>query len=91
MAASFVYQSVLVLSWKRCLASAAPEQVVGILGSDLKGTTSVSFNGTPATNFTVMSETVVKAIVPTGATTGMIEVSTPSGTLWSNVPFRIVR
>lgn len=66
-------------------------EVVGILGSDLKGTTSVSFNGTPATNFTVMSETVVKAIVPTGATTGMIEVSTPSGTLLSNLPFRIVR
>lgn len=66
-------------------------QVVGILGSDLKGTTSVSFNGTPATNFTVISETVVKAIIPAGATTGMIEVSTPSGTLSSNVPFRILR
>jgi len=66
-------------------------QVVGILGSDLKGTTAVSFNGTPATNFTIISETVVKAIIPAGATTGMIEVNTPSGTLSSNVPFRILR
>ena len=66
-------------------------QIVGILGSNLKGTTGVSFNGTPATSFTVISETVVKAIIPKGATTGMVEVSTPSGTLSSNVPFRILR
>jgi len=65
-------------------------QVIGIVGSDLKGTTSVSFNGTPATRFTVVSETVIKATVPTGATTGMIEVSIPNGGLLSNVSFRIL-
>jgi uncharacterized repeat protein (TIGR03803 family) len=64
---------------------------VGILGSDLTGAISVSFNGTPATDFTVISATVIKATVPLGATTGTIDVTTPTGTLSSNVPFRILR
>jgi uncharacterized repeat protein (TIGR03803 family) len=59
-----------------------------ILGSDLTGATSVSFNGTPAT-FTVVSATLIKTTVPTGATTGTLEVATPSGTLSSNVVFRV--
>jgi uncharacterized repeat protein (TIGR03803 family) len=59
-----------------------------ILGSDLTGATSVSFNGTPAT-FTVVSATLIKTTVPTGATTGTLEVTTPSGTLSSNVIFRV--
>ena len=62
---------------------------VNILGNNLTGTTSVSFNGTPAT-FTVISPTYIKAEVPSGATTGTIEVTTPSGTLSSNVPFGIL-
>lgn len=66
------------------------EGVVGILGSDLTGATGVSFNGTPARSFTVISKTVIKATVPTGATTGMIEVTTPSGTLSSNIAFRVL-
>ena len=60
-----------------------------ILGSDLTGTTGVSFNGTAAT-FTVASDTELKTSVPAGATTGVIEVVTPSGTLDSNVAFRVV-
>jgi uncharacterized repeat protein (TIGR03803 family) len=59
-----------------------------ILGSDLTGATSVTFNGTPAT-FTVVSATEIKTSVPTGATTGTLEVTTPSGTLSSNVIFRV--
>lgn len=65
-------------------------QAVGILGSDLTGTTGVSFNGTPATSFTVISRTAIKAIVPEGATTGVIEVTTPGATLWSNVVFHVI-
>jgi hypothetical protein len=64
-------------------------RVVGILGNGLKGTTSVSFNGTLAT-FTVKSGTYIKAAVPTGATTGYVTVSSPSGTLTSNVPFHVI-
>jgi uncharacterized repeat protein (TIGR03803 family) len=59
-----------------------------ILGNDLTGSTAVSFNGTAAT-FTVVSSTEIKATVPTGATTGTVEVTTPSRTLNSNVAFRV--
>jgi uncharacterized repeat protein (TIGR03803 family) len=59
-----------------------------ILGTDLTGATSVTFNGTPAT-FTVESPTAIKATVPTGANTGPVQVVTPSGTLTSNVPFQV--
>ena len=62
---------------------------VMILGTDLTGATSVSFNGTAAT-FTVVSATLITTTVPTGATTGPVTVVTPSsGTLTSNLPFTI--
>jgi uncharacterized repeat protein (TIGR03803 family) len=62
--------------------------VVKILGSDLTGATSVSFNDDPAT-FTVVSRYLITTTVPTGATTGKVQVVTPSRTLSSNVPFRV--
>jgi hypothetical protein len=65
-------------------------RVVGILGTDLTGTTGVSFNGTPATTFTVLSPTAIKVTVPSGATTGTIQVTTPKGTLKSNLAFKVV-
>ena len=63
-------------------------QNVEILGTNLTGSTSVTFNGTPAA-FTVESGSYIKTTVPAGATTGKVEVVTPSGTLSSNVPFRV--
>jgi uncharacterized repeat protein (TIGR03803 family) len=60
-----------------------------ILGSNLKGASSVSFNGTEA-EFKVVSATEITATVPTGATSGTIEVVTPKGTLLSNVPFQVL-
>jgi uncharacterized protein (TIGR03437 family) len=62
--------------------------VVIILGTNLTGTTSVTFNGTAAT-FTVKSTSEITTTVPTGATTGTVQVVTPGGTLSSNVPFRV--
>jgi uncharacterized protein (TIGR03437 family) len=62
----------------------------GILGQGLSGTTSVTLNGIPAT-FTVVSDTLIKATVPAGATTGYVTVTTPSGTLTSNVPFHVIK
>lgn len=59
-----------------------------ILGNDLTGASSVTFNGIPAA-FTVVSDTEIIAAVPTGATTGTVEVSRPHRTLRSNVPFQI--
>lgn len=62
---------------------------VGILGNGLKGTTNVRFNGAPA-SFTVVSDTYVTALLPASATTGKIEVTTPNGTLSSNVEFQVL-
>ena len=61
---------------------------VKILGTNLTGATSVTFNGTGA-QFTVVSKSEIKTTVPTGATTGPVEVTTPKGTLKSNVVFRV--
>ncbi|MFZ0953174.1 MAG: choice-of-anchor tandem repeat GloVer-containing protein, partial [Candidatus Sulfotelmatobacter sp.] len=60
-----------------------------ILGQGFTGTTSVSFNGTPAA-FTVESDTYLTAVVPAGASTGVVTVTTPGGTLTSNKTFRVV-
>jgi uncharacterized repeat protein (TIGR03803 family) len=68
--------------------SAAVGTTVGILGNNLTGTSNVSFNGVSAA-FNVVSDTYITATVPAGATTGMIEVTTPSGTLSSNVAFLV--
>ena len=67
----------------------APGNVVGILGNNLASTTSVSFNGVPAT-FKVISGTYLQAQVPSGATTGSITVTTSDGTRSSDVPFQVL-
>jgi uncharacterized repeat protein (TIGR03803 family) len=61
-------------------AAGEVDETVKILGSDLTGATSVTFNGTAAT-FTVVSRYLITTTVPTGATTGDVEVTTPEGTL----------
>jgi uncharacterized repeat protein (TIGR03803 family) len=62
---------------------------VNILGSDLTGATSVTFNGAAA-SFTAVSRFLITATVPPSATTGTVAVATPKGTLSSNVPFRVI-
>jgi uncharacterized repeat protein (TIGR03803 family) len=64
-------------------------QRIAILGNNLVGTTSLMFNGTAAT-FTVVSSTEILTTVPSGATTGPVQVVTPSGTLTSNVNFQVL-
>jgi uncharacterized repeat protein (TIGR03803 family) len=59
---------------------------VDILGNDLTGATSVTFNGTAAT-FKVVSPSEISTTVPSGATTGTVKVTTPKGTLSSNTRF----
>jgi uncharacterized repeat protein (TIGR03803 family) len=68
--------------------SGATGTIVKIVGTSLTGSTSVTFNGTAA-RFTVVSNSLIKANVPIGATTGTVKVVTPGGTLSSNVPFRV--
>jgi uncharacterized repeat protein (TIGR03803 family) len=61
-----------------------------ILGQGFTGTTGVTFNGAPAASFTVVRDAFLTAVVPSGATTGKVVVTTPSGALTSSVNFRIV-
>jgi uncharacterized repeat protein (TIGR03803 family) len=63
---------------------------VTILANGLTGSTSVTFNGVPAT-FTVNADTYITATVPAGATTGTVSVVTPSGTLNSNPQFVVTK
>ena len=61
-----------------------------ILGTNLTGATSVTFDGTPA-EFKVISGSEVTTKVPNDATTGKVKVKTLGGTLASNVVFRVTK
>jgi uncharacterized repeat protein (TIGR03803 family) len=64
-------------------------RTIEALGQGFTGTTAVSFNGKRA-SFSVKSDTYLTATIPSGATTGFVTVTTPSGTLTSNKQFRVV-
>jgi uncharacterized repeat protein (TIGR03803 family) len=68
--------------------SGAVGAAVKILGTNLTGSTAVTFNGTAAA-FTVKTKSEITTNVPTGATTGRVQVVAPGGTLSSNVPFTV--
>jgi uncharacterized repeat protein (TIGR03803 family) len=61
---------------------------VEVLGQGFTGATGVSFNGVAAA-FNVESDTYLTAIVPAGASTGLVAVTTLGGTLTSNQPFTL--
>jgi uncharacterized repeat protein (TIGR03803 family) len=61
---------------------------VKIWGTNLAGASSVTFNGAAAV-FKVVKSSEITATVPTGAGTGPVTVTTPSGTLASNQQFRV--
>ena len=63
-------------------------KTIEFLGQGFTGTTGVSFNGTAA-SFKVVSDTYLTATVPSGAKTGSVTVTTPSGALRSNKTFRV--
>jgi uncharacterized repeat protein (TIGR03803 family) len=63
---------------------------IGIIGNNLTGATAVTFNGVPSTEFIVYSPTQMNAVVPSGATTGPVVVTTPNGVLQSNVDFQVL-
>ncbi|MGA3041686.1 MAG: choice-of-anchor tandem repeat GloVer-containing protein [Bryobacteraceae bacterium] len=69
--------------------SGAAGAAVDILGTNLTGANSVSFNGTAAA-FTVLGPSAISATVPAGATTGFVQVTTPYGTFSSHVPFQVL-
>jgi len=61
---------------------------VTITGTNLNGATAVAFNGVQAT-FKMQGQKIV-ATVPLGATTGKIQVTTPSGTVISAATFTVI-
>jgi uncharacterized repeat protein (TIGR03803 family) len=69
--------------------SGAVGTAVEVLGTNLTGTASVEFNGKTAM-FTVVSSSEITTVVPNCATTGKLEVTTPAGTLTSNIAFRVI-
>jgi hypothetical protein len=68
--------------------AALPGSLVTIYGKWFTYTSDVTFGGTSvAGNFTVVSDTELQAIVPTGAITGQIIVITPYGVVPSTAQF----
>ena len=55
-------------------AMGAPGAVITVAGNNFNGATSVYFNGTAATSFTVTSNAEIIATVPEGATTGKMMI-----------------
>lgn len=71
------------------LLSGKANSTAQILGQGFTGTTSVTFNGTPAT-FTVVSDTFLTAKVPANASSGVVTVKTPTKTLASYRTFKVI-
>jgi hypothetical protein len=61
---------------------------VTILGTDFRNTIEVTFNGA-ITPFTEISRTEIRAIVPPGATSGLIKVTTRQSAGYSTDPFTV--
>ncbi|NEM96415.1 IPT/TIG domain-containing protein [Pontibacter burrus] len=62
---------------------------VTIKGINFTGATLVYFGSGTTTNFTVVSDTEIKVVVPTTAATGIIRVYTPSGRANSSTNFTL--
>src|SRR5207237_6392691 len=62
---------------------------VTINGSAFTGARAVSFNSTAAASFNVVSDTQINAIVPAGATSGPISITTATGTATTSVRFLV--
>ncbi len=72
-----------------------PKKAVGgatvtIKGKDLATTTAVGFNGKDAGNLPLVSDTTVMAVVPSGATTGKITLTTAAGLVASADDFVVL-
>lgn len=64
-------------------ASALVGHTVTITGTGFIGATALSFHGTAATAWSVVSNTTISAKVPVGATSGVITVTHPAGSVQS--------
>lgn len=62
---------------------------VTLTGTDFSGATAVTLNGLAISDFMVVSGTSITFAVPTGASSGAIAVTTPSGTATSTSAFTV--
>ena len=62
---------------------------VTIIGNTFLGTTKVTFGGVAATSYQVINDTKVDALVPSGAVTGPVAVTTAAGTATSTSKFTV--
>jgi peptidyl-Asp metalloendopeptidase len=69
-------------------SSGKPGTLVTITGSGFTGTTAVRLNSAAAA-FTVLSSTQIRATLPSNASTGAIQVITPSGSTTTSKSFRV--
>ncbi len=67
-----------------------PDTTVTVTGGGFTGATAVEFNGLAATTFTVDSATQITAKVPGGATSGVISITTPAGSVASTATFTVL-
>jgi hypothetical protein len=70
-------------------ASGSVGQKILLWGSHLLGASSVTFNGVAATSFQVNSTQAVTAIVPPGATTGPVSLTTANGSVTTRQTFTV--
>ena len=64
---------------------------VTITGNSFTGATEVTFGGAAASSHEVISDTEIDALVPSGAVTGTIAVTTPGGTGTSSTKFTVTK
>lgn len=71
-------------------ATGAAGTTVTITGTNLTGATALTLNGAAITGFTVVNATTITFVVPAGASSGTIAVTTPSGTATSTGTFTFI-
>jgi uncharacterized repeat protein (TIGR03803 family) len=69
--------------------SAKEGATIGILGQGFSSSSIVQFGGVQATSIKLSGSTFLEAIVPAGALTGSVTVTTDGATLTSNQQFRV--
>jgi hypothetical protein len=63
--------------------SAAPGATISIMGANFTGANSVTVGGVAASSFTIVSPTTITFVIPNGAQSGVISITTPGGTATS--------
>ncbi|MFE3548019.1 beta strand repeat-containing protein [Streptomyces kronopolitis] len=89
---AFTYVSVaapVLSSVSPSSGSSSGGTAVTLTGSGLTNASAVRFGSTPATSFTVVSDTVITAVAPAGTGTVQVTVTTPGGTS-NGVPFTYI-